>query len=569
MTEEKEKIYFKDHWFWGTIFDNRGTYIQVFSASILINIFQLVTAFYIMTVYDRVLPNNAIDSLIALTIGVAIVIIFDFLLKLLRSYFTDLAGSQLDKVVSDKIFKKISSHDSQVLGSPSAVASTVREFESVRDFFSSASLVALIDTPFMFLFIGVIAMIGGYVALVPLLIVPLVIIVAASVQPLIKRYSTQSAGHQKGKMGTLLELLNNIETVRTVAGGGFLEKRWDETIEDNSNTLIKGRTVNNIATTFSQSALQISSTGIVVVGVFLVSSQSISTGALIACVILSGRILSPLVQIGQLLTRLNGALLSYKNINKLMLDTSRDELTTEHKGVVLETGSVKVSDLSYEIDELKILGNISFALENGEKLGLVGPVGSGKSSLIKNIIGYILPNTGSVYLSDYDIVNIPSKILREHIGYCSQNIQLFTGSIYDNITAGMSEINEEDIIEAATLAGCHDFIAKLQGGYNYQLIENGMNLSGGQRQSIVLARALVRKPKILVLDEPTSSMDQETEQIVTKNIFNLPYNPTIIISTHRLQNLINTDKVAVIVNGQIARFGATSEVIQQQNSEKI
>ena len=338
MSDDKEKIYFKDHWFWGTIFDNRGTYIQVFSASILINIFQLVSAFYIMTVYDRVLPNNALDSLIALTIGVAIVIIFDFLLKLLRSYFTDLAGSQLDKVVSDKIFRKISSHDSEVIGSPAAVASTVREFESVRDFFSSASLVALIDTPFMFLFIGVIAMIGGYVALVPLLIVPLVIAVAASVQPLIKRYSTQTAGHQKGKMGTLLELLNNIETVRTVAGGGFLEKRWDETIEETSSTMIRGRTVNNIATTFSQSALQISSTGIIVVGVILVSTQSISTGALIACVILSGRILSPLVQIGQLLTRLNGALLSYKNVNTLMTDTARDELTVDHKGVVLDKG---------------------------------------------------------------------------------------------------------------------------------------------------------------------------------------------------------------------------------------
>ncbi len=568
MKDDKEKIYFKDHWFWGTIFDNRGTYIQVFSASILINIFQLVSAFYIMTVYDRVLPNNALDSLIALTIGVAIVIIFDFLLKLLRSYFTDLAGSQLDKVVSDKIFRKISSHDSEVIGSPAAVASTVREFESVRDFFSSASLVALIDTPFMFLFIGVIAMIGGYVALVPLLIVPLVIAVAASVQPLIKRYSTQTASHQKGKMGTLLELLNNIETVRTVAGGGFLEKRWDETIEETSSTLIRGRTVNNIATTFSQSALQISSTGIIVVGVILVSTQSISTGALIACVILSGRILSPLVQIGQLLTRLNGALLSYKNVNMLMTDTARDELTVDHKGVVLDKGSVQVTALNYEIDELKILNNINFSLSDGEKLGLVGPVGSGKSSLIKNILGYILPKTGSVFLSDYDIVNIPSKTLREHVGYCSQNIQLFTGGVYENITAGIDNIDEEEIIEAATLAGCHDFIAKLPGGYNYQLVENGMNLSGGQRQSIALARALIRKPKILMLDEPTSSMDSETEQKVTENLFNLPYKPTIIISTHRVQNLINTDKIGILVNGQIARFGPTNEIIQQQNNEK-
>mgnify|MGYP001250300358 FL=1 len=567
MSEDNKKIYYKDHWFWGTIYQNRGTYIQVFAASIFINLFQLVSAFYIMTVYDRVLPNNALDSLLALTIGVAIVLIFDFMLKLLRSYFTDIAGSELDKVVSDKIFKKITSHDSKVVGSPVQVSTSVREFESVRDFFSSASLVALIDTPFMLFFIGIIAMIGSYIALVPLLIVPLVIIVAAAVQPFIKRFSSETVSLQKGKMGALLELLNNIETVRTVAGGGFLKKRWDKTIEATSGNLIKMRSANNIATTFSQTALQISSTGIVVVGVFLVSSQTITTGALIACVILSGRILSPLVQIGQLMTRLNSTLIAYKNINILMTDEARDEKTTESKAVVLTKGSIQINDLNYDIEESKILNNINFRLDDGEKLGIVGPVGCGKTSLLKNIIGYILPNSGTVFLSDYDIVNIPSKSLREHIGYCSQTIQLFTGSIYDNITAGLEEVSEEDVIEAANLACCHDFIAKLPGGYNYPLIENGMNLSGGQRQSIVLARALIRKPKILVLDEPTSSMDTDTEMKVINNIFSLPYKPTIIISTHRIQYLTNTDKVIVLLNGQIARLGPTNEVIQQQSKD--
>lgn len=564
MKEKEKKIYFKDHWFWGTIYQNRGTYLQVFSASIFINVFQLVSAFYIMTVYDRVIPNNAIDSLIALTIGVGVVLIFDFILKLLRSYFTDLAGAELDRVVNDKIFKKIVSHDNTVLGSPAAVATSVREFEGVRDFFGSASLVALIDTPFMIFFLGIIAMIAGWLAIVPILIVPLVFIVAAGIQPLLKKYATQNTSQQKGKMSTLLELLNNIEAIRTVAGGGFLEKKWKETIETSSNTVIKSRIINNISTTFSQSALQISSTGIVCFGVFLVGNQSITTGALIACVILSGRILSPLVQIAQLLTRLNNTLLSYKNIDTLMSDTARDELTLDQKAVVLKNGNIQITDLDYSIDESKILNKINFSLTSGERLGIVGSIGSGKSSLLKNIIGYILPNNGTVFLSDYDITNIPSKQLREHIGYCSQNIQLFAGSIYDNITAGLDETNEDDVVEAATLACCHDFIAKLPGGYGYQLSENGLNISGGQRQSIALARALIRKPKILVLDEPTSSMDSETEEKVVKNIFSLSYNPTIIVSTHRIQHLTNTDKIGIIVNGQIARFGPTKDIIQQQ-----
>ena len=564
--EENKKIFFKDHWFWGTIYQNSGIYFQVFSASVFINIFQLVSAFYIMTVYDRVIPNNAIDSLIALTIGVAIVLVFDFVLKMLRSYFTDLAGAELDRVVSDKIFKKIVSHDNAVLGSPAAVATSVREFEGVRDFFSSASLVAMIDTPFMILFLVIIASIGGWIAIVPILIVPLVIIVAASVQPLIKKYSTVTAGLQRNKMSTLLELLNNVEAVRTVAGGGFLEKRWKKTVDQSSIQSIKARTINNIATTFSQSSLQISSTGIVCVGVILVSNQSITTGALIACVILSGRTLSPLVQIGQLLTRLNNTLISYKNIDTLMTDVSRDEVTNDQKAVVLKSGNIQINDLDYSIEESKILNQINFSLIDGEKLGIVGSVGSGKTSLLKHIIGYILPNSGTIFVSDYDIKNIPSKALREHIGYCSQNIQLFSGSIYDNITAGLDNASEDDVVEAASIACAHDFIAKLPGGYGYQLVENGLNLSGGQRQSIALARAFIRKPKLLVLDEPTSSMDSETEEKIVKNIFSLPYNPTIIISTHRIQHLTNTDKIAILVNGKIMRIGPTKEILQQQKA---
>jgi ATP-binding cassette subfamily C protein LapB len=249
-----------------------------------------------------------------------------------------------------------------------------------------------------------------------------------------------------------------------------------------------------------------------------------------------------------------------------MTDVARDEITNDQKAVVLKNGNIQITDLNYSIEETKILNQINFTLNNGEKLGIVGSVGSGKTSLLKHIIGYILPNDGTIFLSDYDIKNIPSKSLREHIGYCSQNIQLFSGSIYDNITAGLDHASEEDVVEAATIACAHDFIAKLPGGYGYQLIENGMNLSGGQRQSIALARAFIRKPKLLVLDEPTSSMDSETEEKVVRNIFSLPHNPTIIISTHRIQHLTNTDKIGIVVNGKIARLGPTKDILQQQKA---
>ena len=307
--------------------------------------------------------------------------------------------------------------------------------------------------------------------------------------------------------------------------------------------------------------------GIGPVFVFLISSQSMSTGALIACVILSGRTLSPLVQASQLLTRMNMAITAYKNVDQLMKEVSRDELTTSKDAVKIDKASLEVKNLNLSLGDAKILEDINFSIEEGEKLGIVGALGSGKSSLIKSIIGYHLPKMGSVKIGSFDINNIPSELLRKEIGYCPQNIQLFSGSVYENIIAGFEDVSESDVIEASTLSGANKFIGNLNGGYNYFLKENGMNLSGGQRQTISLARAFLRKPKLLVLDEPTSAMDSETENGVMNTIFNLPYNPTIIMITHKIQHLINMDKIAVVLQGKLANFGPRDEIIKQQEKQ--
>lgn len=567
MNQEEKKIPLKDHWFAGAFIRNKSIYMQVFIASIFINIFGFVSAFYIMTVYDRVLPNYAMASLLALTIGMSVVIVFDFILKMLRSYFSDVAGNDLDKSISEKLIDKLLSHDDKVIESPSKVVSNIREFDSVKDFFTSASLLALVDLPFMFLFIGVIASIGGYIAIVPLLIVPLVLGVAGIVQPFLKRFSEKDLEMRQGKAGVLTELTHNLESVRTVAGGDFLKNRWLESVESQGKSSLLARMTTNIATTFGQTGLQISQVGIIVYGVFLISSQSMSTGALIACVILSGRTLSPLVQASQLLTRMNMAITAYKNVDQLMKEVSRDELTTSKDAVKIDKASLEVKNLNLSLGDAKILEDINFSIEEGEKLGIVGALGSGKSSLIKSIIGYHLPKMGSVKIGSFDINNIPSELLRKEIGYCPQNIQLFSGSVYENIIAGFEDVSESDVIEASTLSGANKFIGNLNGGYNYFLKENGMNLSGGQRQTISLARAFLRKPKLLVLDEPTSAMDSETENGVMNTIFNLPYNPTIIMITHKIQHLINMDKIAVVLQGKLANFGPRDEIIKQQEKQ--
>ena len=564
MNAESTKI--KDHWFWGTALKNKGIYLQVALASILINVFALMSAFYIMTVYDRVLPNNAMESLLALTIGIAVVIIFDFILKMLRGYFIDIAGIQIEEEVNERLFKKIVGHDPRLLGSGSNVIQTVKEFEGVRDFFTSASLAIFIDLPFMFIFVGVLYAIGGWVALVPTLIIPLVLGVAALVQPILRRYGNENMKVQTTKMRSLIELTSNMETVRSIAGGSFLKDRWSDSTSESAKIGLLNRVTANFALNFATTSLQVSMIGIVVVGVFLVSSLKITTGALIACVILSGRVLSPLVQTGQLLTRLNGAITAFKNVNELMKEESRDETLQDVKGVIIDSGSVKLKNLEYSINESKILKNINLSIKDGEKFAVVGPLGCGKSTLLRSIIGYHLPPVGTAFLGDYDINNIPSTQLRSNIGYCPQQIQLFSGSIYENIAAGFDEASEENVVEAAKAVGAHEFIATLPKAYYYDVSEQGLNLSGGQRQSIALARALIRKPRLLVLDEPTSSMDTDSEMKVINHIFNLDYKPTIIIATHNANHLLNVDTVAIMVNGQISRVAPRDEVVKTQSA---
>lgn len=564
MNAESTKI--KDHWFWGTALKNKGIYLQVALASILINIFALMSAFYIMTVYDRVLPNNAMESLLALTIGIAVVIIFDFILKMLRGYFIDIAGIQIEEEVNERLFKKIVGHDPRLLGSGSNVIQTVKEFEGVRDFFTSASLAIFIDLPFMFIFVGVLYAIGGWVALVPTLIIPLVLGVAGLVQPILRRYGNENMKVQTTKMRSLIELTNNMETVRSIAGGSFLKDRWSDSTSESAKIGLLNRVTANFALNFATTSLQVSMIGIVVVGVFLVSSLKITTGALIACVILSGRVLSPLVQTGQLLTRLNGAITAFKNVNELMKEESRDETLQDIKGVIIDSGSVKLKNLEYSINESKILENINLSIKDGEKFAVVGPLGCGKSTLLRNIIGYHLPPVGTAFLGDYDINNIPSSQLRSNIGYCPQQIQLFSGSIYENIAAGFDDASEENVVEAAKAVGAHEFIATLPKAYYYNVSEQGLNLSGGQRQSIALARTLIRKPKLLVLDEPTSSMDTDSEMKVINHIFNLDYKPTIIIATHNANHLLNVDTVAIMVSGQISRVAPRDEVVKTQSA---
>mgnify|MGYP006078251209 FL=1 len=563
----------KESWFGEILIDNKGIYYQILLASLFINFFALMSAFFVMTVYDKVVPNSAISSLIALTIGMVIVHIFDFILKMLRAYFIDIAGQKLDDVVAERLYSKISKHDQKILGGSSAsTISTVREFDTFRDFFTSSSMVLFIDVPFMLVFIVILWFIGGWVALVPTLIAPIVIGGALLIQPNLRGMANSELLSKQGKLSVLLELLTGHETIRTVAGGNFLKKKWLTAVSDQNKIGVISKVFANFATTFAQTAVASSQTFIIFFGVFLIASTDLTMGALVACVILSGRTLSPLVAVGGILTKINSALASFKKIDALMTAEAKDENFSDDNVIALNKGNIEVQNFTYENGDKSVLDSVNVKISHGEKVGIIGPVGGGKSSFLKALVGYHSVGLGNIKIDSFDINNIDSETLRKAIAYVPQTIQLFSGRIQDNITAGMEGCSNEDIIRAAKMANSHDFISSLPGGYDCVLKEGGNNLSGGQRQKIALARAFLRKPLIAIFDEPTNSLDGETESLMNQFIQKEYKDTTLILATHKLSLLQLVDRVIVIQDGKIVADGPKEKIVQQsqanQNSQK-
>tara|TARA_B100001250_G_scaffold409648_1_gene434420 strand:+ start:2460 stop:4157 length:1698 start_codon:yes stop_codon:yes gene_type:complete len=554
----------KNNWFWKSVFDNKKIYYQILFASIFINFFAVASAFYIMTVYDKVVPNSAFSSLIALTIGMIVVHIFDFSMKMLRAYFIDIAGQKLDDVVAEKIYSKISKHDASVLGSSNShTLTTIREFEGFRDFFTSSSLVIFIDIPFMILFLFILWSIGGLVALVPTLIAPIVIIVTALVQPNLKTIADDELTSKQSKLGVLTELLNNHETIKTVTGGNYLKERWIKSVSDQNKLGVVAKIFSNFANTFAQTGIASSQTFIVFFGVYLISTTDLTMGALVACVILSGRTLSPLVQLSGILNRFNSANAAFEKINNLMEEESKDENLPENAAVTVKEGKIEIKNLDYEIEDKKLLDNVSLTIQPGESVGVIGPVGGGKSTLLKSIVGYNTVDHGRIKIDGYDINNIESDKLRQFIAYLPQSVQLFTGPIQENITAGLQDIDDEQIIDAAINANAHSFISSIPGGYGALLNESGRNLSGGQRQKIALARTFLRDPSIIIMDEPTNSLDGETEKVMQDYIINNYKNKTFILATHKPSLLSLVERVLIVVDGKIMADGPRDEILSK------
>jgi ATP-binding cassette subfamily C protein LapB len=536
----------RGHWFWSALAANRWSYTQVLLAAVLANFLGLTTSIFIMVVYDRVLPNEATESLIALTIGVGIALLFDFLIKSLRAGFIDRAGQRADMVMGRRIFDQLLDMQMRARkGSTGALASTLREFETLRDFFTSATLVAVVDLPFILLFVGVIYMIGGPLAIVPAIAVPVVLIVGLAVQPLLARLAEQSFADGQSKQGVLVETVSGLETIKATGAARRMRARWEEAIARQSEHGTRSRTITQFAmnaTAFTQQSAQVM---IVFYGVFLITAGEVSMGALIASVILTGRALAPLAQLAQTLTRLNQARSSYRNLDALMrADSERPEGRHWISRPRLD-GRIRFDDVHFTYPDQMVaaLSGVSFTIEPGEKVAILGRIGSGKSTIARLILGLYAPDKGAVLIDDTDIRQIDPGDLRRNIGSVLQDVWLFTGTVRENIAIGARRPRDADIIEAARIAGVDDFIARHPSGYDLMLAERGEGLSGGQKQAITLARALVGRPPVLLLDERLR--DEARDR-------------TLVVVTHRTSLLDLVDRVIVIENGRVAADGDKS-----------
>ncbi len=560
-----------EHWLFGPLRDNAKIYGQTVLAAAVVNLLGLVSSFFIMTVYDRVLPNQAVESLIALTIGVVLAHIFDFLLKSLRGYFIDIAGQRLDATVGASVFDNLMSMRLDARrGATGAIAGLVKEFENLRDFFSSATLVAIVDLPFIFLFIATIALIGGPIAFIPLIGVVLAIASGVVIQPLIMKRTQQAMAEGHHKNAVLIETLGGLETIKSVKADGLMRARWRSGVARHAKISAIGRFLNQFAVNASGFAQQASQVGVVVVGVFLVGANEITTGALIASVILTGRAMGPLGQVASLLSRVNSALASYKSLNTLMTAQSETDATRQYLARPELQGKIEFRDVcfAYPGETTKALDDVSFTIEPGERVAILGKNGSGKSTIVRQITGVYQPTEGSVLVDDTDIRQLRPADLRANIGAVLQDVCLFSGSIRENIALGLDNVSDEDILAAAKIAGVHDFVGATAGGYDQHLSERGEGLSGGQRQAIALARALAPKPSILLLDEPSSALDAQAEAALIAKLHHATRGRTLLVVTHRMSMVRLVDRIIVLDRGRVLVDGPRDTVMRAMASAR-
>jgi ATP-binding cassette subfamily C protein LapB len=552
-------------WFWGTLFKSWRIYRDVFIASFLINVFGLASPFFVLNVYDRVIPNSAFETLWVLAIGISVIYVFAVIMRGLRGYFVDEAGKKANLEISAMLFQKVLGL--RMEARPQSVGSfskNLQEFESVRDFITSFSITALIDLPFMALGLLVVWYIGGSIVIVHLVAIVLLSLYAFFIQAPLQKAVENSLQASAQKNAVLVEGLSGLETIKMLGAESQIQRAWEEAVSYIAKWSARSRLLSSSVNHFSYFVQSIVVVVVVIGGVYMISKGDLTQGGLIALVILSRQAIGPMAQVVSLATRFHRAKAALNTINSIM------ELPVERpagKTFLHRTrfrGDIELKTLTFSFPEqtIKVLNNISLKVSAGEKVGIIGPVGSGKTTLGKLILGLYEPSSGMISMDGTDIRQIDPAESRRFIGYVPQDITLFRGTIRDNITMGTHDVDDGFVLRAAELAGVDTFIKKHPMGFDMEVAELGRGLSGGQRQCVALARAMLLDPPLLVLDEPTSNMDNRTEVRLRDNLSKVIKNKTLLLITHRASMLQMVDRLIVIDDGIVVADGPKASVLE-------
>jgi len=560
------------HWFWGPVLAQRFVYRDVLWAALLINLFALAFPIFSMNVYDRVVPNHATETLWVLAIGVTLVLCSDLFIRLLRSHFVDEASARIDVQISASLMERVLGmrleNRPQSVGS---FAANLRGFEQVRDFIASSTVTALIDLPFALLFVVVMAWISPWLVLPVIGVFVLILVSGYVFQHRLHELSQSSYQAAAQRNATLIESLTGIETIKSQGAESLIQSRWERANQYLSALNVKMRSMSATAMYSTATLQQFVSVCVILIGVYLISERQLTMGGMIAATMLAGRALAPAGQIVGLLMQYQGARTAMTSLEQIMAQpVERPEGShfiqrPEFKGEI----EFRHVSFAYPGQQGHSLDDVSFKINPGERVALIGKVGSGKTTLQKLIMGLYQPSAGAILFDGIDMRQLDPADVRRNLGCVSQDITLFYGSLRENITFGMPHARDDAIVAAADVAGLSEFVQRHPQGFDMPVGERGELLSGGQRQGVGIARAVLHNAPLLLLDEPTSAMDFSTEALVTQRMQAFTEGKTVVLVTHRTSMLSFVDRVIVVDQGKIVADGPRERIMQALAAGRI
>lgn len=560
------------HWFWGAIWSNVPLYKDVLAAAFLINLLAIFVPLYTLNVYDRVVPNNAMETLWTLSLGVIIIAAVEFGLRMVRGYVLDVAGKRIDIDLSALIMERVLGM--QMINRPASVgsfAANLRAFESVRDFITSTTVTAFIDFPFAIIFLALIVWLGWPMAIPLLLAMIGLVLYALMLQPKMQALTESTYRATAMRNSTLIESLVGMESIKTQCAEGIMQRKWEHSVAYLARIGADLRYLSSSVVNGSAAVQQLVTVIMVVIGVYLIADHQLSMGGLIACVMLSSRALSPFAQIASLLTQYQTAAMALSALDKVVAQpVERPEnaafIRRERIKGEIEFSHVK---FSYPGAESEALSDLSLRIKEGEHVAIIGKVGSGKSTINRLILDLYQPNEGSIKIDGVDIRQLDPAEVRKAVGYVPQDVTLFYGSLRENITIGMPHVEDHAILQAAEIAGLQELVSNHPKGFDMLIGERGESLSGGQRQSVAIARAFAHEPSVLLLDEPSSAMDSSTEEALKARLAAYARGRTLILVTHRNSLLDLVDRLIVVDRGKVVADGPKEQVTEALRSGKV